>query len=110
MPLDTVSPPSEPARKGARRFLGFFLDAWQQMLRRRGVSTLHYLTKPEAPTFAFSVAAHAILSFFPFMVLMMWLIRHVFHSHNMEDVLVLLPPHHLPAAHAFLIPHPYPPV
>jgi membrane protein len=103
MPLDTVSPPTEPARKGARRFLGFFLNAWQQMLRRRGVSTLHYLTKPEAHTFAFSVAANAILSFFPFMVLMMWLIRHVFHSQNMEDVVVLLLRDHLPAGQDFVI-------
>ncbi|HKF21019.1 MAG TPA: YihY/virulence factor BrkB family protein [Candidatus Angelobacter sp.] len=103
MPVDTVSPPAEPTRKGLRGFLTSFMNAWQQMLRRRGVSTLHYLTKPEAHTFAFSVAANAILSFFPFMVLMLWLIRHVFHSQNMEDVVVLLLRDHLPAGQDFVI-------
>jgi YihY family inner membrane protein len=67
------------------------------MLRHRGVPTLRYLLKTEAHTFAFSVAANAILSFFPFMVLIVWLIRNVFHSSNMQDVVVQLLRDHLPA-------------
>ncbi len=103
MPFDSVSPASKRSLEAEASFAKSFLNAWQQMLRRRGVSTLHYLTKPEAHTFAFSVAANAILSFFPFMVLMMWLIRHVFHSQNMEDVVVLLLRDHLPAGQDFVI-------
>lgn len=103
MPVDTVSAPPDPSRETGHGVLGYLLRAWQRMLRRRGMSTLHYLTKPEAHTFAFSVAANAILSFFPFMVLMMWLIRHVLHSQNMEDVVVLLLRDHLPAGQDFVI-------
>jgi membrane protein len=73
------------------------------MLQHRGIPTLHYLTKTEAHTFAFSVAANAILSFFPFMVLIMWLIRNVFHSQNMADVVVQLLRDHLPAGQEFVI-------
>ena len=103
MPLDTVSAPPNSSREAKHGMLGYLLPAWERMLRRRGLSTLHYLTKAEAHTFAFSVAANAILSFFPFMLLMMWLIRHVFHSQNMEDVVVLLLRDHLPAGQDFVI-------
>ena len=41
----------------------------------------------QAHTFAFSVAANAVLSFFPFMVLLMWLVRNIFHSPTMAKVL-----------------------
>ena len=61
---------------------------WKQMARHRGLPTLRYLTRTEAHTFAFSVAANAVLSFFPFMVLLMWLVRNVFHSPTMSRVLV----------------------
>lgn len=57
------------------------------MAQSRGVSTLRYLTKTESHTFAFSVAANAVLSFFPFMVLLMWLVRNIFHSPTMAKVL-----------------------
>ncbi|HMF90561.1 MAG TPA: YihY/virulence factor BrkB family protein [Candidatus Angelobacter sp.] len=103
MPADIVSAPSDPSREARGGIFRFLLPAWERMVRRRGLSTLHYLTKPEAHTFAFSVAANAILSFFPFMVLMMWLIRHVFHSQNMEDVVVMLLRDQLPAGQDFVI-------
>ncbi len=73
------------------------------MLEHRGVPTLAYLAKTEAHTFAFSVAANAILSFFPFMVLLMWLIRNVFHSETMFNVVVDLLRDHLPAGQEFVI-------
>jgi membrane protein len=72
---------------------------WKNMLTRRGIPTLRYLVRPEAHTFAFSVAANAILSFFPFMVLLMWLVRNVLHSQSMADVLVRLFLDHLPITH-----------
>src|SRR6266404_302913 len=80
-----------------------FLRPWKHMLEHRGVPTLAYLAKTEAHTYAFSVAANAILSFFPFMVLLMWLIRNVFHSATMYNVVVDLLKDHLPAGQDFVI-------
>ena len=54
-------------------------------------------------TFAFSVAANAILSFFPFVVLMMTLIRRVFHSRVMYEVVLQLLRDYLPAGQDFVI-------
>jgi len=79
------------------------IGSWKHMIIRRGLPTLHYLTKTEAHTFAFSVAANAILSFFPFMVLMMWLIRNVFHSQTMFDVVGQLLRDHLPSNQDFVV-------
>ena len=59
--------------------------------RRRqnlALSTARYLMRTEAHTFAFSVAANAILSFFPFVVLLLTLVRRVFHSRVMSDVVI----------------------
>jgi membrane protein len=69
----------------------------------RSVSTVKYLLRTEVHTFAFSVAANAILSFFPFMLLLMTLIRRVFHSPAMYQVLVQLLHDYLPAGQDFLI-------
>src|SRR5437588_4301843 len=76
---------------------------WKYMLIHRGLPTIKYLMKTEAHTYAFSVAANAILSFFPFMVLLMWLIRNVFHSQTMFNVVVDLLKDHLPAGQDFVI-------
>jgi YihY family inner membrane protein len=73
------------------------------MIRTRGISTLSYLLKTEVHTFAFSVAANAILSFFPFMVVLLWLVRKVFHSQTMADVVVQLLRDHLPAGQDLVV-------
>jgi YihY family inner membrane protein len=78
------------------------LRPWKHMLLHRGWPTLQYLARTEAHTYAFSVAANAILSFFPFMVLLMWLIRNVFHSTVMDKVVVDLVKDHLPVAQDFV--------
>jgi len=67
------------------------------------VSTAKYLLRTDVHTFAFSVAANAILSFFPFVVLLMTLIRRVFHSRVMYDVVVELLRDYLPAGQDFMI-------
>jgi len=59
--------------------------------------------RTDVHTFAFSVAANAILSFFPFVVLMMTLIRRVFHSRVMGDVVIQLLRDYLPAGQDFVI-------
>src|SRR5712692_2959758 len=59
--------------------------------------------RTDAHTFAFSVAANSILSFFPFVVLLMTLIRRVFRSRVMYDVVVELLRDYLPAGQEFVI-------
>lgn len=58
-----------------------------RFLRRDGKVLLFYLLDSEVHTFAFSVAANAILSFIPFVVLLYTLARSVFHSDAMMSVI-----------------------
>ncbi len=67
------------------------------------LSTVRYLMRTEVHTFAFSVAANAILSFFPFVLLLMTLIRRVFHSPVMYEVVLQLLRDYLPAGQDFVI-------
>ena len=91
----TVKPPVEgtptPPRRPRRARSGLAL------------STAKYLLRTDVHTFAFSVAANSILSFFPFVVLLMTLIRRVFHSRVMYDVVVELLRDYLPAGQEFVI-------
>jgi YihY family inner membrane protein len=59
--------------------------------------------RTDVHTFAFSVAANSILSFFPFVVLLMTLIRRVFHSRVMYEVVLQLLRDYLPAGQDFVI-------
>lgn len=72
-------------------------------LREQFWPTLKYLTRTDVHTFGFSVACNAILSFFPFVVLMLTLIRRVFHSEAMLDVVFNLLRDNLPAGQDFII-------
>jgi membrane protein len=72
-------------------------------LRRHGWSTLRYLTQTEVHTYAFSVAANAILSFFPFIVLLLTLIRRVIRSQAMYNVVLELLREYLPSNKDFVI-------
>lgn len=67
------------------------------------LSTIKYLMRTDVHTFAFSVAANAILSFFPFVVLMVTLIRRVFRSEVMLSVVRDLLHDYLPAGQGFVI-------
>ena len=67
------------------------------------VSTAKYLLRTDVHTFAFSVAANAILSFFPFMVLLLTITRNVFHSRTMSEVVAEFLRDSLPAGQDFLI-------
>jgi membrane protein len=94
--LATLAPPEEPA-----------LPPPQLPRRERSagtvVSTVKYLLRTDVHTFAFSVAANSILSFFPFVVLLMTVVRRVFHSRVMSDVIVELLRDYLPAGQEFVI-------
>jgi len=59
--------------------------------------------RTEVHTFAFSVAANTILSFFPFVLLLLTLTRHVFHSSAMYDVVLGLLRDTVPAGQDFVV-------
>jgi membrane protein len=89
---------AKPASNGHSDELGI-----GETLRRHGLPTLRYLTKTEVHTYAFSVAANAILSFFPGVVLLLSLTRKVFRSQAMYDVVVQLLRDYLPSNQDFVI-------
>jgi membrane protein len=66
-------------------------------------STVRYMLRTEVHTFAFSVAANSILSFFPFLLLLMTLIRYVFHSRVMYTVVENLLRDYIPTGQEFVI-------
>jgi YihY family inner membrane protein len=66
-------------------------------------STVKYLLRTEVHTFAFSVAANALLSFFPFVLLLLTIIRRILHSRVMNDVVLELLRDYLPTGQDFVI-------
>ena len=64
---------------------------------------LRYLSKTEVHTYAFSVAANAILSLFPFIVLMLSLSRNVFHSPKMQQVVGVMFHYFLPVGQDYIV-------
>lgn len=65
--------------------------------RKDGTALAKYLLDSEVHTFAFSVAANAILSFIPFIVLLDTLARTVFHSPTMAAVVSDIATNFLPS-------------
>jgi len=72
-------------------------------MRAQAWPTLRYLTRTDVHTFAFSVAANAILSFFPFVTLLLTLSRRVFHSQAMFNVIENLLRNYLPTNQEFIV-------
>ena len=66
--------------------------------RRSGVALIRYLLDSEVHTYAFSVAANAIISFIPFVVLLYVIALSVFHSQNMKLVVDEIVNYFLPTA------------
>lgn len=64
---------------------------------------VRYLVQSEVHTYAFSVAANTILSIVPFIILMYFLARHVFHSFAMETVIGDLVKFFLPTGQEFVV-------
>jgi len=93
--LPTIPPESKPAARPAaepeKPYSGLLASAAK------------YLLRTDVHTFAFSVAANAILSFFPFVLLLLTLIRRVFHSRVMDQVVVDLLRDYLPTGQDFVI-------
>jgi YihY family inner membrane protein len=72
-------------------------------LRRYGVPALHYLLQTEVHTYAFSFAANALLSFFPFYVLLLTVTRRFFHSLDMYNLMLEMIRLYLPSNQDFVI-------
>jgi membrane protein len=72
-------------------------------LRRYGWPTLRYLTLTEVHTYAFSVAANSLLSLCPLIVLLLTVVRRVFHSEQMYNVILQLLHDFLPSNQDFVI-------
>jgi membrane protein/epoxyqueuosine reductase len=70
--------------------------------RSDGKALIAYLLDSEVHTFAFSVAANAIISFIPFIVLLYTLSRAVFHSQTMVDVVGDMVHYFLPSNQTFV--------
>ena len=66
------------------------------------VSLARYMAQTEVHTYAFSVAANAILSLFPFIVMMFTIARLVFHSAAMESAIADMIRYFLPTGQQFV--------
>lgn len=66
-------------------------------------SLVRYLLQTEVHTYAFSVAANAILSLFPFIVVTWTIERRFFHSERMEQALIDMLRYFLPAHQDFVV-------
>jgi len=75
--------PEHPLRAADEGPLPIYGFEW----RRDGKVLAHYLLDSEVHTFAFSVAANAILSFIPFIVMLYTIAHGVFHSQPMTSVI-----------------------
>lgn len=104
-PQATIAPATAPPQLGERVVHSEPRSMWQNtvVMARQLAPTAGYLMKTEVHTFAFSVAANAILSFFPFVVLLLTVTRRVFHSQVMFDVVVQLLRDYLPVGQDFII-------
>ena len=89
------SPGLEPAPPPLNRVQSGW---WPQV-----ASLARYLCQSEVHTYAFSVAANAILSLFPFIVLTWTIERSLFHSPRMEAILADMLRYFLPAHQDFVV-------
>jgi YihY family inner membrane protein len=89
VPIPAAKPPSHPPPASG---------LWHQI-----ASLARYLTQTEVHTYAFSVAANAILSLFPFIVMMFFISRQVFHSAAMESVIGDMLRYFLPTNQDFVV-------
>ncbi len=82
-PVAALVPEAAPARAAAEGPLPIYGFRWG----RDGKLLVRYLLDSEVHTFAFSVAANAILSFIPFIVMLYTLAHSIFHSQAMVEVI-----------------------
>jgi membrane protein len=91
----------QPARAADEGPLPIYGFEW----RRDGKVLLSYLLDSEVHTFAFSVAANAILSFIPFIVMLYTIAHNVFHSQPMVAVITDMVKYLLPTNQEWIAQH-----
>ena len=95
--------PSEPQPPAVEEVSSLKPVVPQRGLWPQIVALLRYLTRTEVHTYAFSVAANAILSLFPFIVLLLTLSRRLFHSPQLELVVIDMLKSFLPTGQDFVM-------
>jgi len=103
-PLSQSQPSAQPSGEnpGTRAADEGPLPIYGFELRRDGKVLLRYLLDSEVHTFAFSVAANAILSFIPFIVMLYTIAHSVFHSQPMVQVISDMVGYLLPSGQNFV--------
>ncbi len=99
--VDTLSPPTEAPVCAVLPPEPVTHSKWYR-LRRSCTSVGSYLLDSEVHTYAFSVAANAIISFIPFIVLLYTLSHSVFHSEMMVRVVDEMIHYFLPSNQEFV--------
>jgi YihY family inner membrane protein len=93
--VDVAEPPAADELESAK------VSKWYRW-RKDGTALLTYLLDSEVHTFAFSVAANAILSFIPFIVLLYTLAASVFRSQMMVSVVTDMVHYFMPSNQDFV--------
>jgi membrane protein len=93
---EAVGAPAAPAAGGFDEGQPARAGKWYRW-RRSGAKVLDYLLDAEVHTYAFSVAANAIISFIPFIVLLYTISRAFFHSEAMVEVVGKMVHYFLPS-------------
>jgi membrane protein len=96
VPAVETPPGADGGAPGALPAVSAAPPKWYR-LRRDGAALITYLLDSEVHTFAFSVAANAILSFIPLIVLLYTLAWRVFHSQAMVGVVFDMVDYFLPS-------------
>ena len=96
-------PPVLPALGEAAHSAQDEVTLQNESLLAQFAALARYLAQTEVHTYAFSVAANAILSLFPFIVMMFTIARQVFHSRAMESVIGDEIRYFLPAGQEFVV-------
>jgi len=94
--IATSKSPTGTAAIAAR--MAPMVDTVRTRVLPRFIPLFQYLTRTETHTYAFSVAANAILAFFPFVLLMLTVSRRFFHSWGLDTLLLQVLHDNLPAA------------
>jgi YihY family inner membrane protein len=100
--------PVEPTQAAIETPSAVPITQVRPVVRREGVwpqvvALARYMTQTEVHTYAFSVAANAILSLFPFIVMLLTLFRLVFHSRVMDPMVGEMMGVFLPANQHFIM-------
>ena len=73
------------------------LESYVEATVRHWSPTIRYLSQTEVHVYALAIGASVLLSFFPFLIVMMWLVRDAFHLPAAQSALVSMLKDYFPA-------------